>query len=109
MKVRFLHLVQRLDSQSWTAAVQLEFVDRLEVERRVYQPWQEAAERSFICDALDPCIALERNARCIQFPSRQSKEQLRDEQDQLAGEIVRQWQDLAVSLHYLLSPVGRMW
>ena len=97
VKVRFLHLVQRLILK-YDSSGSAEYVDRMEVNGRIYQPWQEAAERSFTCEALDPALLSSVYTRPFSFPAGTSNEELRDEQGHLTGEIVREWQNLAVSL-----------
>jgi hydrogenase maturation protease len=74
------------------------YVDRLEVDGRTYQPWQEAEERSFTSDALDPLSLGTVQTIDFSFPAGESVEQLRNSQANLPGEIVRQWQSLAASL-----------
>ena len=105
VKVRFLHLVQRL-IRRFDSSGAAEYVDRMEVNGRVYQPWQEAAERSFTCDALDPALLSSVYTRPFSFPAGTSNEELRDEQGHLTGEIVRQWQNLAVSLQVHAESCG---
>lgn len=101
--VRFLHIVQRL-VRNVDAKGPADFVDRLEVGSRVYQPWQEAEERSFLCEGADPAwLEAERTMRFI-FPGGKSVEELRDAEGDLAGEIVRQWQMLAGALILRAEP-----
>lgn len=105
VKVRFLHLVQRL-IRSLDSSGSPEYVDRMEVNGRVYLPWQEAAERSVTCHGLDPALLSSVYTRPFSFPAGTSKEELRDEQGHVAGEIVRQWQNLAASLQVHAEPCG---
>lgn len=97
VKARFLHIVQRL-VRKVDAAGSAEYVDRLEVSGRVYQPWQEAEEQSYICEAVDPASLQTGRTMEFSFPAGESVEQLHDAEGKLAGEIVRQWQSLAGSL-----------
>jgi hypothetical protein len=97
VKVRFLHIVQRM-VRKLDAAGSAEYVDRLEVSGRAHEPWQEAEEQSFICESVDPAsLKTERNMK-FSFPAGDSVEQLRDAEGLLTGEIVRQWQSLTGSL-----------
>jgi hydrogenase maturation protease len=105
VKIRFLQIVQRAigklrgSASDVPANVEpaLEFVDRLELSGRVYQPWQEAVERELSYEDL----ALESRTyspQSFSFPAGRSIELLRDEQGQIAGAIVRTWNALTGSV-----------
>jgi len=104
VKVRFLHIVQRSIVRYARPAAGddsdavLEYVDRLEVNGRVYQPWQEADERSLVYDALDPAVLL--GSRIVHFtvPGESSVEDLNAEG--CPGAIIRESQTLAGTLHF---------
>jgi hypothetical protein len=105
VKIRFLQIVQRLVGRFKHSVVdgadegeELELVDRLEVDGRVYQPWQEAMERSLACENLDLLTLFPSNPMEFSFPEGDSLENVRDAQGRLVGAIVRQWQTLAASL-----------
>jgi hypothetical protein len=93
VNIRFLHLVQRsireCDSNGDVANV-----DQLEINGRVYQPWQEAEERSFSCFILDSALLLYNQTVPFAFPGGTSREPLRDQQGKVVGAIVRDWQGL---------------
>lgn len=94
LKVRFLHLVQRL-IRAYDSSGGAVCVDRLEMNGRVYQTWQEAEERSFTCSALDPTFLSNPYSVPIAFLKGVDREELRDEQGRAAADIVREWQSLA--------------
>src|SRR5690348_1340359 len=55
LRIRFLQIVQRsIGRYLHPGAPELESVNLLEVNGRVYRPWQEAVERSITYEALDP-------------------------------------------------------
>jgi hypothetical protein len=97
VKVRFLHIVQRL-VRNVRAEGSADYVDRLEVSGRVYQPWQEAEEQSYICEAVNPASLQTGLTMKFSFPAGESIEQLLDAKGKLVGEVVRQWQSLTGSL-----------
>ena len=99
VKVRFLHIVERSIAKlafptselPETAEPALEFVDRLELTGRVYQPWQEAVERELSYDDLDPVDFATMSPLLFSFPEGSSIEYLRNEQGEAIGAIVRAW------------------
>ena len=99
VKVRFLHIVERsiakltfpASEPPETAEPALEFVDRLELTGRVYQPWQEAVERELSYDDLDPVDFATMSPLLFSFPEGSSIEYLRNEQGDAIGAIVRAW------------------
>jgi hydrogenase maturation protease len=105
VKIRFLQIVQRsigklrvpANEVPANAEPDMEFVDRLEVSGRVYQPWQEAVERELSYDAL-ALETLSASPQPFWFPEGRSVELLRDEQGQVAGAIVRTWNTLTGSV-----------
>ena len=101
IEIRFLQIVQRsIGRYSSRRPGKLEFVDRLEADRHIYQPWQEAVERSIAYDRLDPADLL--TARSIDFtiPAEDLREELRADGDSI-GAIIRHSHSLegTVSLH----------
>ena len=97
IKVRFLHMVQRsvakIDSQQPNEDI-LEPVSHLEVNGRVYQPWQEAVERELLYEDLDPADFSTMEPLPFSFPAGKIIESLNDEQGQPGGVIIREWQAL---------------
>jgi hypothetical protein len=108
VKIRFLQIVQRSigklrvpsNEVPANADPDIEFVDRLEVSGRVYQPWQEAVERELSYDTL-ALETLSASPHPFWFPEGRSVELLREEQEQVAGAIVRTWNALigSVEIH----------
>lgn len=106
VKVRFLQIVQRVIARysrpragvGDDSDAVLEYVDRLEGNGRVYQPWQEADERSLLYDALDPATLVA--SRIIHFtvPGESSVEDLTPEG--CPGAIIRESQTLTGTLHF---------
>jgi hypothetical protein len=103
VKVRFLQIVQRLicgleDAGGGGRESEgrgLEFVDRLELDGRVYQPWQEAVERTLPYEGLDPATLGFASPLGFNLFEGSSVEYLKDAQRRRRGAIVRQWQTLA--------------
>jgi hypothetical protein len=101
VKVRFLQIVQRSIGKFRTPEEEtradhepdLDYVDRLELAGRVYQPWQEALEREITCDLLRP-ESLASSLSPFAFPAGKTCEYLRDENGQAVGAIVRGWKAL---------------
>ena len=106
VKLRFLQIVQRrigrfkrlLNDDVVGSERELEYVDHLELDDRVYQPWQEVIERSCTHDSLDPVSLSASHTMDFSFPGGDSRELLRDARGRVAGAIVREWQALTVSL-----------
>lgn len=105
VKVRFLHIIQRLIRRCGPSGVAV-FVERLEMDGRTYQPWQEAEEQSFSCDALDPTSLATGHTMEFSFPAGTATEELRDPRGCVAGEIVRQREALSATLHLHAEPCG---
>lgn len=98
IQIRFLQIVQRsIGSYRRGVADEIEFVDRLEVDGHLYQPWQEAAERSITYDALDPVELLSSRQIDFAIPAESSREELHAPGSPI-GIIVRDSQPLAGTL-----------
>jgi hypothetical protein len=102
MRVRFLQIVQRLICELKDADGDgkesedndMEFVDRLELEGCVYQPWQEAVERTLPYEGLDPATLASASSLDFSLFEGSSLEYLQDAQRRRRGAISRQWQTL---------------
>ncbi len=101
VRIRFLQIVQRLVGSHINSVAdgadegeELELVDRLDVDGRVYQPWQEAVERSLTYEDLDILTLCPSNPIEFNFPEGDSVENVRDGQGRLVGAILRQWNTL---------------
>ena len=102
VKVRFLQIVQRLVGRikdvgagpPYDANPELELVARLEIGGHMYQPWQEAVERTLEYVDLDPASLCLSSSMAFGFSGGDSYESLRDAEQRVAGLIVRQWRDL---------------
>ncbi len=102
VSARFLQIVERMigkpigldGREGGVAAPEMEFVDRLELGDRVYQPWQEAVERTAVFKDLDPANLSSALSRGFSFPAGESNEYLLDSDMRRAGVIVRRWQSL---------------
>jgi hydrogenase maturation protease len=103
VKVRFLQIVQRLigrlkdaDGDGTESEDQsLEFVDRLELDGRVYQPWQDAVERTLPYEGLDPATLGSSSHLDFNLFEGNSLEYLQDAERRRQGAILRQWQTLS--------------
>jgi hypothetical protein len=102
VKVRFLQIVQRSvgrfqgsrgnGQEADDTGVKL--VDRLELDGRVYQPWQEAVERELKYQRLDPAFLCAAPSLEFSFFENKSHELLLDAQQRRQGVLMRQWQTL---------------
>ncbi|NYF53644.1 hypothetical protein [Tunturiibacter gelidoferens] len=108
VKLRFLQIVQRsigklrASGKEEPEGVEPEFdiVDRLEVDSRVFQPWQEAVEREYTSAALDPASLSSLAPLYLAFPAGKIFEYLHDEQGRAVGVIVREWENLTASIQF---------
>lgn len=97
VKVRFLHIVQRL-IRKYDGLDFAEYVDRFELNGKKYQSWQEAEERSFTVEALDPTCLITPYTTEFSFPPGETIEPLHDARGNVLAEIVRRWEGLSGSL-----------
>jgi hypothetical protein len=117
VKVRFLQLVQRSIGKLRAPGQErhqerhkgvepefdlpeFDFVDRLEVDGRVYQPWQEAVERDHGCANLRPASLSSAPVLLFTFPAGRQVEYLRDKSGLAVGVIVREWKTLDGSIQF---------
>ena len=115
VKVRFLQIVKRTVGRvlpsghlaAEEASLNFELVQNLELNGRMYRPWEEAVERDVTISDLDLSALKPGRTINFKFPAGDELEYLRDEQDQVAGVISRQWETLcgAVSIQaHLCNP-----
>jgi hypothetical protein len=111
VKIRFLQLVNRSIGRSVgrsagrsaqfsreTSAdegVELEIVDKLEVDGRTFVPWQEAMEREVLVPPLRPASVLFALPMPFTFPAGRELEPVRDGSGRIAGAIIREWEALS--------------
>lgn len=108
VKVRFLQIVERSIGRLRTAGQPVEenaepditLVDRLELNGRVYLPWQEAVERELEYCALDPASLSFSPPFRFTIPAGQRVEYLHDEHGTAVGVIVRKWDRLDGSVEF---------
>jgi hypothetical protein len=108
VKMRFLQIVQRsiarLDTSKSEEQVgspqEYKPVDCLEMNGRVYLPWQEAVEREVTFEGLDPLTLSSLPCKRLTFPQDKSVEYLHNESGQAVGAIVRQWETLRGSFQF---------
>jgi hypothetical protein len=102
VKIRFLQIVERSIGRPKDAGSDgqqfdekgIEFVDRLELDGRVYRPWQEAVERELVYESLDPTSLFSAPSLEFSFFEGNSREDLQDTRQCRQGVITRQWQTL---------------
>jgi hypothetical protein len=103
VRVRFLQLVARtvgeltMPVNDLPAGVIPEFrlVDRLTVNNRVYQPWQEAVEREVVLPVYNvEALGYRLVPDAFSFPAERQFEYLRDSGERIVGVIVRDRQPL---------------
>jgi hypothetical protein len=85
------------------AEPEYEPVDRLEVNGRVYQPWQEAIERTVKCQEMDAARLASAGAVGFEFPSGRDLETLRDRQGQAVGVLVRDREAVKGSVEFAVE------
>jgi hydrogenase maturation protease len=108
VKLRFLQIVRRtvgrlcLVGQEEPEGVEPRFepVDCIEVVGRVYQPWEEVAEREHTSVALDPNALSSLSSLQLSFPAGRQFEYLRDEQGCAIGVLIREWEALTASVQF---------
>jgi hypothetical protein len=97
VKVRFLQIVQRL-IRKYDGPNPGEYINRLELDGKKDQPWQEAEERSFTLDSLDSTCLNAPYTTKFSFPPGETVEPLHDAKGNVLAEIVRRWEGLSGSL-----------
>jgi hydrogenase maturation protease len=106
VKLRFLHLTDRrigkVSEPSSEIPEHYESVERLEVDGKLYQPWQEAVER----EVQMPSMRLREQASEIafEFAADRTTEPIRDADDLVAGLIVRTRQNICGSVNVDIEP-----
>jgi len=107
VRLRFLQIVQRrvaeMIATASSATNDLELVDRLEFEGRVYQPWQEATEHTVTFDGLELAASNSHERSCA-IPGGASREELRDNEGNLAGALLREWKPLSGLIDVVSEP-----
>jgi hypothetical protein len=106
VKVRFLQIIRRsigklrvpVGSLPSDTEPPFNYVDRLEVDGRVYQAWQEAVEREILCDAMELALPAAPTSISFTFPAHKDVESVRGEAGDVAGVIVREWEHLSGSI-----------
>lgn len=107
-KIRFLQIVRRSVGKLRTPGreehegvePEFDFVDRLEVGGRVYQPWEEAVEREHTSSLMDPATLSLLSPLYLTFPAGRRFEYLHDEQGQAVGVLVRECAALIGSVQF---------
>jgi hypothetical protein len=101
IKVRFLQICRRSIGRVISQSVEdpgdsepaFEIVDRLEIDGRAYQPWQEAVEKSVTLADLDAHSPAPMTLS-ISLPEGRLIEYLRDDHARPAGAVIREWNAL---------------
>ena len=107
-KIRFLQIVRRSVGKLRTPGrkehegvePEFDFVDRLEVGGRVYQPWEEAVEREHTSSLMDPATLSFLSPLYLTFPAGRRFEYLHDEQGRAVGVLVRECAALMGSVQF---------
>ena len=87
--------VQSVDEPVADEGIELEIVDKLEVDGRTFVPWQEAMEREVVVPPLRPAAVLFQLPTPFDFPAGRELEPVRDESGRIAGAIIREWEALS--------------
>jgi hypothetical protein len=106
VKVRFLQIIRRSIGKLRVPVASLlpdteppfDYVDRLEVSGRMYQAWQEAAEREIVCDPIEFALPVATASIPFNFSARREVEPLPGEAGDVIGVIVREWEHLSGSI-----------
>jgi len=114
-RIRFLHLIDRRvaapsgNFQDLPECLEsdLVFVDSLKVGERIYQTWQEAAEREIELPALSLATTAAQQRRFdFRFPESRSVEPLTEPRGKLAGAIVRRQNSLDFAAVITVTNLG---
>ena len=97
IKVRFLQLRERLVQRCGCSGIG-DFVTRLEVDDRVWQPWQEAEEQDFTLNGIKPASLEDRRSMQFSLPASESVEALRKSSGEQIGQVIRRSTAIAGSL-----------
>ncbi len=115
VRIRFLQLVARSVGQLTQPAAELapeetpklRLVDKLVVNDRVYQPWQEAIEREVSLRACNvEALGYRLVPNAFSFPAETQFEYLRDGAGRIAGVIVRERKPLCGAAEIMAEKVG---
>ncbi len=93
IEVRFLQIVERSIHRAGSSLA--ERVDQLTVEGKTYTSWQEAIERTFAINAIEPAAFALNHEYSFEFPAGREIEPILTRDDTHAGEIVRAWKSIA--------------
>ena len=111
-KMRFLQIIRRSVGKLRTSGQEeregvepeFDFVDRLEVDGRIYQPWEEAVEREHTSSLMDPATLSFLSPLYLTFPKGRHFEYLHDEQGRAVGVFVRECEALTASVQFGSTP-----
>jgi hydrogenase maturation protease len=103
VKVRFLQIIRRSIGKLRVPVASLladteppfDYVDRLEVGGRIYQAWQEAAEREIVCDPIELAVPVASASIPFGLSAHREVEPVRDEAGDVIGIILREWEHLS--------------
>ena len=103
VKVRFLQIIRRSIGKLRIPVASIlpdteppfDYVDRLEVGGRMYQAWQEAAEREIVCGPIELALPIASTSIPFRFSAHREVEPLRGEAGDIVGVIVREWEHLS--------------
>jgi hypothetical protein len=106
VKVRFLQIIRRsigklrvpVSSLTPDAEASFDSVERLEVNGRLYQAWQEAAEREIVCDELRLDALASPVSVPFDFAAHREVEPVLGDSGKVVGVIVREWEHLSGSV-----------
>jgi hypothetical protein len=77
-----------------------EAIDRLEVNDRIYQPWDEAMDRELLSARVHPAQLASHAAMLFAFPRGGRFEYIRDENRRAIGVVLHAWEFLAGSVEF---------
>ncbi len=115
VRVRFLHLVERSIGKFEAPVTdppqdvdrRFKLVDRLEVNGKVFLPWQEAVEREVSLQLIyGDSLNVKPSMHQFSFPAGRRVEILRDSDGDTPGVIVREHKNLTVGIEVAVHPHG---
>jgi hypothetical protein len=115
VRIRFLQMVERSVGQFAKPVKEIpqgpeagfKLVERLEVNGKLFQPWQEAVEREVCLQlAYGDSLNFEPSSHEFSFPSGRHVEELRNSDGLMIGAIVREQQDLRVGVEVSITAHG---
>ncbi len=113
IKIRFLHLTNREIGKSENPSNKLpdegepnfQIVPSLEIKKQIFQTWQEAAEREINLPVFH--LGEISETQKFNFPAKRQIESLRDENELIAGVIVKTQREISVEIELRIREIKK--